>query len=89
MNKPICIPTIFGDIVAYACSDTSYPGVHIFLRRNGIEILIACVEAEHVFDHPSLNYQVYGDLSSDIPTISDRIFPDEIDDAFSSIADNN
>lgn len=89
MNKPIRIPTILGDIVAYEVADPHYPGIDIFLSRDGVEILLATVEVEAPIGDTSLNYRVYGDLASDEPTISDRIFPDEIDEAFSSLAGNN
>lgn len=87
MNKPICIPTILGDIVAYDVADPDYPGIDIFLRRDGVEILLATVEAESYMGNTSLNYRVYGDLSIDEPTISDRIFPDELNEGFASLSE--
>lgn len=88
MNKPIRIPTILGNIVAYECNDPHYPGIDIFLHRDGKEILLLTVEVETFMDNSSLNYRVYGDLAIDEPTISDCIFPDELDEGFASLAGN-
>lgn len=88
MNKPIRIPTILGELVAYPSLCSDYPAIDIFLCRDGVDILIATVEVEHNFDTPSLHYLVYGDPVSDAPTITDRIFPEELDAGFASITDS-
>lgn len=87
MTERIRIPTVLGELIAFDSNCTDYPGIHIVLHRNGIDLQIATIEVEHVFNDPSVNYTIYGNTTSDEPTISDRIFPDELDEGFASIAE--
>lgn len=88
MSAHVRIPTILGELIACESQCSDYPGIHIFLRREGVDLLLASVEVEHVFPEASVNYTIYGNTTSDEPTISDRIFADELDEGFDSLTES-
>lgn len=88
MTERICIPTQLGELVAYPINETDYPGIHIYLKRGNDELLLAMVEVSQVLDWGNVCCTVYGDAASEAPTYVDRIFRDELDEYYDSIANS-
>ena len=87
MNPVHEVDTQLGKLVVYESKDPEYPGVHILLRRNNHELLLAVVESGESPFHknPRLQLTIYGDPLKDEPTHVADIEPDSITKCFAEI----
>lgn len=78
------IRTKLGSLYAAPTGEPEYPGIQIFLARNGKSVMIAWVEVDQNYTPPELKVHAYDNCTEDEPTYDCCISAEHINEYFNS-----